>query len=883
MSYLSLNAGKKPEIEPIDKSETEVLSEIVVASEDWPNWQRDALRRLCNMEKLRDVDLDELLAICKGKAEGDPISVKHIRDPAASAIEINLTRLQNLKNVNALQPGETLLFQPSGLTVVYGDNGAGKSGYARILKQACRARLPRNDFVLPNVYEDKKATPEAQIVFNAGTQKQSTIWRQSQEADSRLSAISVFDSDTAAIHVEATNELAYTPFPLRIMATLADSCKTIKAKLEREINEIDKQTPAVLSPPKCSRDSDVGKLIFGLTEKTPIAKVEQLSGLSDAENSRLKVLAADLANDPARIAQQLQSQKVQIDGIRDRLKQLATAVADEKIAELEQLRLNYVSAKKAASVASRRLFADEPLPDVGSDVWRALWESARAFSDESAYPKKTFPLTTEDARCVLCHQELSSEASDRLNRFESFVLDESKKRESEAKIAYQNALGQMQANRISMRDVRAMVILVRDALNNETLAKSLRRSAVNNLSRLRAVRKTLESKVIEVTFPVVNPPIEELDSYSQDLITRADTLLSEKNSPEYQALVFEHNQLKDKEWLKTVKEDVIAEIARMKNIAALKRFSRTTATNKLTILSSELAKRLVTDRLCNQFSEELKHLGLAKQHSIELKHAKTKAGVPLFHLRMADKPDAPIGKVLSEGEHRCVALAAFLAELSTLDTKSGIVFDDPVSSLDHIHKDRVAERLAAESMTRQVIVFTHDISFLLLLDEACQKTRDRAKIDIGYSVVSRGADTAGFCRSEPPANVLPIRKVIEQMRKRLSNVSIHHKRGEQDKWRIEVSSFSVQLRETWERAVEAVVAPVIKRLSRKVDTSGLLSLTVLKEEDCNEMRDAFARCSDLIHSQPGDINPRLPTPTNIENEIQCLDNWFSSIKQRQTR
>lgn len=762
MSEPSLETDKKAGTEQVDKSETEVLSEIVVASENWPTWQRDALRRLCSKDKLSDVDCDELLAICKGQKECEPISVKHIRDPAVATIEIALTRLQNVKNVNALQPGETLLFQSSGLTVVYGDNGAGKSGYARILKQACRARLPKNDSVLTNVYEDQKATPEAQIVFNAGAQRQSTIWRQGHETDSRLSAISVFDSDTAAIHVEATNELAYTPLPLRIMATLADLCKTIKARLERDIDEFERQTPAVLRPPKCSRDSDVGKLIFGLKAKTPVAKVEELSGLSEAEESRLKALTADLANDPARVAKQLQSQKSQIDEIRDRLKQLATAISDEKVAELEQLRLNYITAKEAAAVASGRLFADEPLPDVGSDVWRNLWESARAYSDQSAYPKKQFPLTGEEARCVLCHQELSSEASDRLDRFESFVLDESKKRETEAKAAYQKALREMRANRISIRDLRAMRVFLRDVINNEALAQSIKRCALSNLCRLRAVRKSSESEIIKVAFPAVNPPGEELDVYSRGLIIRADTLLSEKSSPEYEALVFERNQLKDKDWLKTVKDDVLAEISRLKSIASLRKASRATTTNKLTTLSSELATRLVTERLCDQFSEELEQLGLAEQHSIELKHARTKAGVPLFHIRMADKPDAPIGKVLSEGEHRCVALAAFLAELSTLDTKSGIVFDDPVSSLDHIHKDRVADRLAAESMTRQVIVFTHDISFLLLLDEACQKTRDRAKIGIGYRVVSRGADAMRLCSSEPPGNVLPIKKLLSR-------------------------------------------------------------------------------------------------------------------------
>jgi ABC-type enterochelin transport system ATPase subunit len=72
---------------------------------------------------------------------------------------VSLSKLYNLKHVNALQPGETLTFQKSGLTVIYGDNGAGKSGYARVLKQACRARLPKDDIVLPAVNLESAAAP----------------------------------------------------------------------------------------------------------------------------------------------------------------------------------------------------------------------------------------------------------------------------------------------------------------------------------------------------------------------------------------------------------------------------------------------------------------------------------------------------------------------------------------------------------------------------------------------------------------------------------------------------------------------------------------------------------------------------------------------------
>jgi wobble nucleotide-excising tRNase len=62
-----------------------------------------------------------------------------------------------------------------------------------------------------------------------------------------------------------------------------------------------------------------------------------------------------------------------------------------------------------------------------------------------------------------------------------------------------------------------------------------------------------------------------------------------------------------------------------------------------------------------------------------------------------------------------VAIASFLAELETSSENCGIVFDDPVCSLDHLYRQRVAERLVSEGHKRQVIVFTHDIVFLLAI------------------------------------------------------------------------------------------------------------------------------------------------------------------------
>lgn len=861
-------------------NEAAALADILKWSADLPAWQRDALRRLCGQSKLETADITALVAICKGADAGSPLDANHVRDPAASHAVVSLGALHGLSHVNALAPGERLSFGKSGLTVIYGDNGAGKSGYARVLKQLCRARSPKGDAILPNIYAAGSGTPAASIDFFIGAQKRSASWTQGSPPDAMLSAVSVFDSRTANVHVENTNDLAYTPLPLRILAGLAQACQDVKAKLAAEVKALQEQTPAVLSKPECKPETTVGKLISGLSGKTKPETIEKLAGLSAEEETRLQTLNTDLASDPARTVRQLQGQETRIKSAIEQLERLIAAATNESRAALRAAHTQLATARSAAAAASANLFADEPLPDIGSDVWKALWEAARDYSRASAYPDRPFPVTEIGAHCVLCQQPLSEEASKRLSSFETFVQDESKRREEEAATAYAEKLDEISAHAISIKDLMAIVATIRDDVGQEEAASALRREILQLAWRLRAILRTHGLAVLPDLPPSGAISLDPLRTALSGIATRIEGLQSEANSPQRAALVAERDGLADRKWLGVVKADVLAQIDRLKVIEAVEKASKDTATNKITTQSARIAQALVTNRLRGRFAIEVDKLGVAGL-AIELQQAKTTAGVPFFQVRLINKPSEPVGKVLSEGEHRCVALAAFLAELSTIDAQSAIVFDDPVSSLDHLHCDRVAARLAEAGQTRQVIVFTHDMAFLLLLDEACRATKDREATPIAYRLISRGTENAGYCHQDPPANVMPLDKVIDGMKTHLGNVKIHHDRGDQAKWLREVTSFQDQLRTTWERAVEEIVGPVIRRLSRKVDTTGLIKLTVLTDADCTAMREAFGRCSALLHSQPGEINPRLPAPSVIEAEIDALEKWIADIRLRQ--
>lgn len=861
-------------------TEVEALGNILTWSADCPGWQRDALRRVATQGDIDGAEIDELVAICKGDSAAVSLEAVHLRDPNRDQGEVYLRQVHGVRHVNALAPDQRLTLHRVGLTIIYGDNGSGKSGYARILKRACRARMAtRGEEIIPDIYEAQPGTPSATIEYAITGQNRTCAWQLGQPADTALSAVSVFDSRTANIHVDETNDVAYTPFPLKLLGTLAQLCKSVKDKIALEITQLQAQTPQSIKNPTCSPTSAVGQLFARLAANTPPATVETLATLTQAELDRLAQLTADLAGDPARAARHLAALKSKVEGHIARLDGLFVAISDDNAAELRRLGIESEAAQQAAEAASGALFAGEPLPHIGSEVWQSLWESARAYSVNEAYPERDFPVTEPVSVCVLCQQDLSPQAADRLNRFEAFVRNDSQQRADSARAAYDVALEAFQQNGLTLAELGDIVTAIRDDLRQDALASEVRRAALTAMWRHRQIirRHSDETAVIDVA--VVALPSQALAGQVADINARGDALVAEADSPARVALITERTELADRQWLNGIKADVLAQIERLKKIKTLDTAQRETVTNRITAKSTEIAQALVTDALRAQFAREVASFDISGL-AVELRQQNSVQGIPRFKVSLTRKPAASVGQVLSEGEHRCVALAAFLSELATTDNRSGIVFDDPVSSLDHMHREAVAKRLIAEAANRQVIVFTHDLAFLFELDRAANDAQPKPPVAI--SSISRGSDKAGFCRSEPPFKARRVIDITTSLSNQLANERYHFEQGNQDEWRKTVKSIAGSLRDTWEIAVEEVVGHVLRRLSNEIKTPGLVKLTAITVVDCESMRDGFGRCSELLHSAAPALNRPLPKPEAIADEINALTQWAADLRQRQS-
>jgi hypothetical protein len=458
------------------------------------------------------------------------------------------------------------------------------------------------------------------------------------------------------------------------------------------------------------------------------------------------------------------------------------------------------------------------------------------------------------------------------------VRDDSQQRAEAARLAYDKALETFKGEAISLAELAIIVTTVRDELCQGALALNIRSAALRALWRHRQIRRRHGIPSATIDAPVAEYPRQVLVDQAAGVDARSNALAAEAGSLARVALLAEKAELADRQWLSGIKADVFAEIERLKQIARLEAAQRDTTSNRTTTKSTEIAQALVTDALRAQFAFEVASfeiVGLA----VELRQQNSVQGIPRFKVALTRKPTAAVGQVLSEGEHRCVALAAFMAELATTENKSGIVFDDPVSSLDHMHREAVAKRLVAEAVHRQVIVFTHDLAFLFELNRAADDAQPKPHVAI--SSISRGADKAGFCRNEPPFKARRVSDIATSLRNQLANERYHFEQGNADEWRKSVKTIAGTLRDTWEVAVEEVVGHVIRRLSNEVKTAGLVKLTTITILDCEAMRDGFGRCSDLLHSAAATLNRPLPRPETLIDEIDALAAWADDMRQRQ--
>ncbi len=851
--------------------------EILAWSEGRPAWQRAVLGRLARGEVLGPQDYKE---IATGLASGEkevaaPLGAADLKGGGRAYAGVRLLSVAAIAHVNALVRDQSLTFGSQGLTVVYGDNASGKSGFARLIKAIVRAR--HHEPVLTNIFTDTGTDhPEAVVRFESDGAAQEATWP--GEATTPLTQICFYDEDCGDAYISSESELTYRPAALALLDGLIRACDGMRVALESMLttNQL-----ARIQLPDVPAGTPAARFIASLSGDTSASALEAACVLPTGADDEIARLIQEEARirttDPEKERLRLGDRASKLEAVALHLVKLEAMLgsAGEKRLRHSQRRANELRA--AADIASAKNFDSEPVAGVGTETWRGLWSAARRYSESAAYPDVSFPHVGDEARCVLCQQGLTMEAGGRLRRFEAFMAETTQSDAAQAEKEWRDKVGDIETLTVLLTQI-AVTIENRDDEHRDILiaATDAFSAFMRRRQAILAWAATPGPQDVAIPAPT-STPTDALRSSADQSRGQAAAIDPSSFASMLADVRNKSHDLIGRRALSGVRETVMAEVDRRRVREQLEAAKRSTDTTGITRKSTELVREHVTALVRDRFTRESDRLKLER---ITLQDVGGQKG----HLRhrpafLGAAQSADMARVLSQGEQTALGLAGYYTEAFFDSSRSSLVLDDPVDSMDHIRRSLVARRLAEFAADRQVIVFTHEIAFVGELRRAA----DHEGVQFTErSVERRGDGSPGICVDQYPWKARDVRERLGKLTEGLARIKRERQGWDQEVYEKETADWAGMLSETWERLINIeIVNQVVDRGTSEVRPKKFRLLARITEVDDREFQESYGRCSLWArrHDKSPEVNYVPPQISEMDQELSLVKSWFERVRK----
>jgi hypothetical protein len=630
---------------------------------------------------------------------------------------LTLTSLSEVTGVNALVEGG--LIEPhEGLTILFGENGTGKTGYSRIFKALAASRTA--DVILGNIEATAPQSQAALVGYTLGSDARTYSWT-GQQGVAPFTRMSIFDSPSVSFHVDDDLEYVYVPATLALFNHVIAGIKAVQAQIGDAVSDLQSGSTGIVA--RFPRGATVYPLIETLGAATDL---EQLKGMADSD-PQIDQRIADLRRTVAALEADTISAELKIQQRVERILTQASSAAEVvtsfDVAAYERERATLAGLEQDYRDFRAALFEAADLPAEPDDTWTAFIEAG------GAYQAHLTDLDAHDgSRCLYCRQSLSQPAQVLIGKYSEYLED---------KITADIAASR---GRLSFLIEPVTLVQVGDAFSfiaeyehtddgdtEDTGAEDKPLFSVE-LDRTIASTVALQDKLragasVDLSLTEHAPADSEALAQALQATTEVLTELRQRAATRAETLTEKKKEL--------VELEAAAELTRSwslieTQVSDAKQAERLTLLTKpmpgllraVTGLAKTASDQMINESFDALFNEECTALR-APNLNVEFVGRQGRAQRRKV-LSGKHKPS----KVLAEGEQKVLALADFLAEARLAGITAPVIFDDPVTSLDHRRINEVAQRISALAESTQVIVFTHDIFFattLLTLMEATKR------------------------------------------------------------------------------------------------------------------------------------------------------------------
>ena len=836
-----------------------------------PSWLQSAAAQLLKSGDLKAFDVDEHALLCHKEANGEVLNINKISyspGDRRDSDEIRLASISNIEGVNRLNPRNSLGFdKQSNISIIYGNNGSGKSGYVRLLKHICGARDYTRGQLLQDVFNKSISAKKAKISFWKNESLSENEWTDQVIYDD-LRSVAIFDSAFGKVFMEKDDEVGYEPPELVFLSKLIYVCNKVKEKFEAEEGKYPSKMPAI---PFDIADSDGAKWLGRLGAQTSPGEINTRCSFTAENKTALQDIAKRLSEvSPADKAKQLKGKKDRVDGIITFFENHLEKI-DEKCRKVIQAKKEFKLKKEVAETAAKNVFNSAELNGIGTDTWKELWDTARKYSEAEAYQQQTFPVVENRAVCVLCMQSLSDDAKKRFVSFEAYMKGATQKAADEAKKFEKDALDALP----EMSDEGALKTKIAAAdIQDEEIVEEITDTAT--IFRDRKIK--LQSSASEDALANIahTPPwIEKVRKISQKYEESANKYEQDAIKENRDELKKRQKNLQAKQWLSEQKSAIEKEVNRLQYLEKIKKSKNFAGTTALSKKKGALAETLITDSFIKRFNEELNYLSASKIQ-VELKKTGNPKGKALHSIRLKCLGHESLKEVLSEGEFRIVSIAAFLADATGKKTPAPLVFDDPTSSLDQNYEKAVAKRLLKIASDRQVIVFTHRIPFLRVINEAADKAAKEVAKEAANKceiIWIRATEFGTGNPSDVPLFVKSVQKALSCFRKRITDAE-----GTSNPETI--SGLCAAFRIILERMIEKVLlSDIVCRDRKDIHSRNLPQLAKISKDGYSLLDTFMDIYSRYVHPESDEDTGEPPSLEELKEDCEKLEKWRKDFVQ----
>jgi energy-coupling factor transporter ATP-binding protein EcfA2 len=795
-----------------------------------------------------------------------PVAVKKI----AGASGFTLKSLQHEKGVNALEDGATIPFHTK-LTVVYGKNGSGKSGYVRILKRVASSRTQEE--VWQNVHNVRTQNRcKAKITYTTNGSDAVCQWN----GESRVAPFDrmvVFDGKCIPIYLNKNLNFSYQPYGFELFHALSNSFQALHEQLAGEIQNAENNKPLINDI--FSEESSIGKFVAGITAAT---KIEDLNKLPDWDIKAQKNLTDKIKERKGlqNLDQQselLQTRYQKLEALEKVLVQIQTDLSAQNIRAYFSLVKKLSLLKKKQVVKKGKTLEDYDIAEKESDEWGKFIDAGEDYirlAEHDEYPG-------DDDHCIYCQQKLSKGAQKLIQLYRELFQEEETSGIEDVEEKLDEAINDLEnssfADGFQYTETDFEKLLQKktatEAFSALTAADKLAQKVVVSLRN----KKPQKIQLVK-TFGIVASIRKAKSKIKTDIKALEETQrnLSRKSQQLDRAIT----ELQDIEKLSKHRQQVEKYILIGRWIAKASPLQTSKLSTKpITDLGKKAWRELVSDSFKARFQQEVTDLD-APVVNLEFR-GEYGSQMRAKNLEGLD----PIDQFLSEGEQKAVALADFFTELSMQYEHAPVIFDDPATSFDHDRKERIAKRIVRESETRQIVVFTHDLMFASYLHDQVESAD--GNID---------STKAAFHNLHSEANHIGV--VTENHYPGSVKFDAHMKRiddkvSELEKLTGEVQADGIRsaygmLRKAVEKAVEErIFGGVITRWSDQIQmhnaTPSRASLSREKLDKAKQFHEQFSRYIEGHNQSNEMIQHSMPDINKLKKDIQEVKNLALHAKE----